>query len=163
MQFPCGIWTAKWVQQKHLAEIWAILDQIPIQNHSWDTGGRIDANILHVSYWCCKGNHISFSCSLHVFHINIQGYPLPIDKYAVSGWYGFSFTELLVHYAISVKVLNWLWLHSFITSDGVTPREIVSWLMKTNSNIQEVKGSKHQKSGFHFFWKSSGRDCRVAW
>lgn len=143
----------------NLGYIWPNTNSKPLMRH-W----RTHWTILHVSYWCYKGNHISFSYSLHVFHSNIQDCPLPAEKYGVSGWCKLQLhwgAGALCNFCKGIKLA--LIMHSFIISDGVTSREIVSWLMKTNSNIQEVKGSKHQKSGFHFFWKSSDGDCRVAW
>lgn len=162
MHFPCGIGTAKLVQQKHLVEIWAIFDQIPIQNHSWDTERSTEtSSMFHID--AIKVITFNFPILL-MYSIAIYARPLPAEKYGVSGWCKLQFhwgAGALCNFCKGIKLA--LIFHSFIISDGVTSREIVSWLMKTNSNIQEVKGSKHQKSGFHFFWKSSDRDCRVAW
>lgn len=148
MHSPCGIGTAKWVRQKTSCGIWPNTNSKPLED-----GLRQTSSMFHID-----------AIKVITFHFPIL-FMSSVAIYEACLWLiWLRFHRVAGAPCNFCKGINLaLIMHSFITSDGATSREIVSWLMKTNSNIQEVKGSKHQKSGFHFFWKSSGRDCRVAW
>lgn len=88
-------------------EVWAIFDQIPIQNHSRDTGGCIEtSSMFHIDAIKVITFHFPI---LLMYSIAIYEAVHCLQRNMVSLVdVSFSFTKVLVHYAIFVKVLNWL-------------------------------------------------------